>query len=436
MPSKSIAYQASWLLGAQVTSLAFGAVFGIVTARVLGPSGKGVLAIAMLVPGVLALIFNLGIGIANTYFTGQGRFSPGDLSKNSLLIGLGLGVVASLGFIALLPVVGARFFPHIGFGFLILGATMVPMGIVNEYLAAILLGLQRIKELAIYRVGVSVLTLIVLLALLSFRIWGALLAVFIGNLGAFIYLCLTFSKGVLAKGQKPFFSVLRETVGYGVRGHLGNVMQFLNYRLDSFLVNYFLSPYYVGIYSVAVTIGELIWLLPNAVSQSLFAQTSASLSNTANLRTPILFRQILIISSISCIMLIVFAKYLIPILYGDKFKPSILPLLWLLPGIFSLSLSKILSGDLSGRGKVILGSYASLISFIVTIILDFILIPRHGVIGASIASSISYTINMLTLLLCFTIISKVKLTKLLRYTSSDILPIKRFQSLNDIRIIP
>ena len=63
---------------------------------------------------------------------------------------------------------------------------------------------------------------------------------------------------------------------------------------------------------------------------------------------------------------------------------------FLLPGIVFLSVANILANYFSGKGSPEIGAYSSFIALIATIIFDFLLIPKYGIIGASIASSISY----------------------------------------------
>ena len=67
---------------------------------------------------------------------------------------------------------------------------------------------------------------------------------------------------------------------------MGNVLQFFNYRLDLFLVNYFLGPSGVGIYTVAVSMGEMLWYLPNAVSFVIFPKAANTSKEAMNRFTP------------------------------------------------------------------------------------------------------------------------------------------------------
>ena len=51
----------------------------ILIARVLGPEGKGVIAIVFLLPSMIAAMGSLGIGAAHIFFMGQRKFSKIDL---------------------------------------------------------------------------------------------------------------------------------------------------------------------------------------------------------------------------------------------------------------------------------------------------------------------------------------------------------------------
>ena len=62
----------------------------------------------------------------------------------------------------------------------------------------------------------------------------------------------------------------------------------------------------------------------------------------------------------------------------------------MLPGIIALAGSTVLSGDLMARGKPSYTSTASAIGMVLTVILNFILVPLWGIGGAAISSSVVY----------------------------------------------
>ncbi len=135
---------------------------------------------------------------------------------------------------------------------------------------------------------------------------------------------------------------------------------------------------------------ELIWYIPNAVSGALFPKISTLDPKTANQLTSRTCRQVLLITLVSAVGFSLIGPILIPWVYTDKFQGSVPPFLWLLPGIVGMSISKVISADLAGRGKPQYATYTSTITVLGTIILDIALIPAYGIVGAAIASSIVY----------------------------------------------
>ena len=62
-------------------------------------------------------------------------------------------------------------------------------------------------------------------------------------------------------------NVLRQLLGFGLKGYVANLLMFFNYRLDSLIVNALLGVASVGIYSIAVAIAEVIWNVAGALQR-------------------------------------------------------------------------------------------------------------------------------------------------------------------------
>jgi O-antigen/teichoic acid export membrane protein len=168
------------------------------------------------------------------------------------------------------------------------------------------------------------------------------------------------------------------------------VLQFFNYRLDAFLVNFFLGPAGVGIYSVSVALAEMLWYLPNAVSFVIFPRAARTRPEAMNAFTPRVFRTTLALTALGGLALAALGRTLIVLIYGEAFAPAYGPLLALLPGVVLLGGAKVLTNEIAGRGHPQYNSMASALGLGLTIFLDLLLIPRFGVLGAAIASSLAY----------------------------------------------
>jgi len=122
---------------------------------------------------------------------------------------------------------------------------------------------------------------------------------------------------------------------------------------------------------------------------------------------------------VASLFLAILAQPLIKILFGVNFSPSVLPLLILLPGIIAFGIGGVLAADLSGRGRPEFAFYSSFACLIVNIILNIIFIPKWGIGGAALASSISYWIDTLIILLVFLKISQKSLSEILIIKKED-----------------
>lgn len=68
---------------------------------------------------------------------------------------------------------------------------------------------------------------------------------------------------------------LRRSVSFGLKGYAANAMQFLNHRLDLFIVSAAVGAAAVGQLAVAIAVTSVLLLLPQALSDVLFPRVAA-----------------------------------------------------------------------------------------------------------------------------------------------------------------
>jgi len=73
-----------------------GTIINIIIARTLGPTGKGIYVLVILVTSMLFTFGNLGITSSVIYFTGKKSYELKQIVSNVLSIGLIMGTVLSL----------------------------------------------------------------------------------------------------------------------------------------------------------------------------------------------------------------------------------------------------------------------------------------------------------------------------------------------------
>ncbi|MBC7220188.1 flippase [Candidatus Bipolaricaulota bacterium] len=385
--------------GSGVLNLLVGVGTSVILARVLGPEGRGIYALAALLPSLIVTFGNLGIGPATVYYVARGEFRRQEILGNNVLLSLGVGGIGILTGLIVILFFREIVFPGVLPGYLLLALALVPVEVFFSYVRYVLLGAQRIKEFNYVQIAQSVLFLgFIALALLGLKaeVTGAILA---GLITWLVVDALVFRLAKTVAGGidlKPNASYMKRTTTYGVQAHLSNILGFLNYRVDMFLVNGFLGPVAVGLYAVGVGLVEKLWMISQAASTVLFPRVAAETDEQRRREfTPLVARTVLWTTALGALALALLSRWIVLLLYSEAFLPAVGALQALLVGIVALSAGRVLSNDIAGRGRPGLNIYTGVAAVATNVILNIIWIPRYGIAGAAWASTASYTLSFL-----------------------------------------
>ncbi|RKY82858.1 hypothetical protein DRQ11_13920 [candidate division KSB1 bacterium] len=136
--------------------------------------------------------------------------------------------------------------------------------------------------------------------------------------------------------------------------------------------------------------------------------------------TPLVARNTLLITMLGAFVVFLLAKWLILLLYSEKYLPSVEPLQILLIGIVAISISRVLTNDIDARGKPMINTYITLVALIANITLNVIFIPKYGVIGAGWATSLTYALNSVIKILVYCKLSGNFVSDVILFKKSDI----------------
>jgi O-antigen/teichoic acid export membrane protein len=394
---KSFKSQISSTLQSTLLVSIIGFLTTILISRVLGVELRGEFTFLTTLPSIIVTLGRFGFAHSIVY-----NINVSDKNK-VIYTSFFISIIAGL-ILMLLTLLGIKLFSfqtleNIKFEHLIISSALIPLFFISDVLFGSLQGLQKIHfRNKIYTLQ-AFLTLILSL----------IVAYFFGNNGlpffllasAFSYLVVIFL-GIYNIGVDYFFShsffcvkTLKELFNYGIKAHFGNIFKQLSYRVDVLIIAYFLPIKELGLYAVAVTFSELVWKIPDAIGFVLLPTVSAmkkenSYEITAKASRVILFPMLLV-----CLFVFAFNEYFIELLFGNDFIDAKSCVRFLLPGTFCFSIWKIFVNDLIARGKAVIYSYSSAISAIVIVVLDLALVPKFGIIGASMASSFGYVVATL-----------------------------------------
>jgi O-antigen/teichoic acid export membrane protein len=392
-------------------------LLGVLTARYLGADGKGRFNVVYYAVGLLSIIFSLRLQRSFIYYLSKNKELLGEIISTSFLVG-----AFSIFCIFLFPILFHDFFYEtLVRGIDINLLTLVFLGAsvyLWNLLIALYAGLQLFKVRAFF-MGASCLLKSALVILTMGRLQGDLDSLFLimGVVETIVYTILILFLLPRTKSFRINPATFLKMFKYGLASFPGMVSDLITLRIDVFFVNFFVGASQVGIYTVAISIANMLLYIPAAMKSVLMPYIARQGNKEI---TPRLSRLlILVLTALAFVMIPVVWVALVPI-YGIEFSYSRTLFLVLLPGTIFWGVFSLLSSDLEGRGLPWKASTISMASAVMTIILDIALIPLLGALGAAVVSSITYAFSMLLAVVLYRRLTGVSTTDILIPKTEDI----------------
>ncbi|HTY43798.1 MAG TPA: flippase [Patescibacteria group bacterium] len=174
-------------------------------------------------------------------------------------------------------------------------------------------------------------------------------------------------------------------------------------NIDSYTIGYFKDAFSVGIYNSAFFIAGFMSLVPMLFTRLFFPLVTREFSKKNFELIKELSKQvqkwIFIVNLPIFLLLFIFPGAFINVLFGAQYITADSSLRLLAVAFFFSSLTVIFSNLLSmiGKSKIIFLNYLAM--SVINLILDIILVPRYGILGAAFASMTSYIIFTLVFFL-------------------------------------
>lgn len=366
-----------------------------VAARI-SPEAQGVFALFTSVEGVLLALLS-GFGIALTRRVSHHGERPRAWIGAMVLACVAIGLVASLGLWWAARQAGEAY------RWLWLLALAAPLLLLSPNLAGWWLGQGRMAPMARVSLAPPVLTL-VLLALAWWAGWSGVAPV----LGAWVAakavvaVALLFVFWRAALLARPDFTALGADAGFIATIGLTNLIGLLNYRVGLFVVENELGLAATGVYSIAVVVAELLWFVSGSLTQAVYgrighpdgAQAAATAARVARLGVGLLLGV--------APLLWLLAWLLLPLVLGEPYRASLLPLALLLPGALLFGGASALSAWFTNHaGRPLVPAGVAALSLVVNGGLAWVLVPRLGAAGAALAASAAYAATVVALAALF-----------------------------------
>lgn len=396
-------------LASRLAAVALGLALTLYTAR-LGPASQGAFALFVAVEAVLlALVSGFGVAIARQL--SHHREHPRDLVGATVLACLGLGLVAGSGLWAASRIAGPAYVT------LVWLAWAAPVMFLPGNLSGLWLGRSRMTGLTVLMLAPPVLTLAGI-GLSHVVGLGASLAAVLAS-WAFARLVVGLGAATAA-GQGGWVGPLRAAP---LRPHLRfvavigltNLVSLLNYRVDLFLVEHFLDLSATGVYSIAVAVAELLWLVSSAVTTAAYARIGQPDREAAIALTLRAMQGSVLLLLVLSPVLWGAAWWLVPPLLGEAYRPAMPALAILLPGVALYGAASALSAWFTNHaGRPQVPAALAALSLAVNLGVSWVAIPRLGLVGGAWATTLSYGLTMGVAALWFARAAGVPLSRVLR----------------------
>lgn len=360
--------------------LSFGLV--IYSTNMWGSEGKGSISIVIANAAIVGFFSNIFAGSTISYFASKYKTEKVLLYAYlwSIIVGITISIVFSF------YIQGEYLFYLIG------------ISVFSSLLSAninLFVGRKNIHMFNLYTILQQAIHILFIVALIYFLKITAVTTFFIAQISCYGLLFLISSFQLLSKCDFSDIGfskiVLKDMFEYGWKSQLSAFIQFLNYRLSFYFLEYFEGIAYVGIFSIGVTFSEAIWTLSRSIAVILYSDiiNNKNAENAVE-KTRASLKITFLITLVFVIGVLIVPSQIYVIIFGKDFYQTKEIILLLSPGIMAIAVSNIIGYYFSAINSLGILNIKSLAGLFITIAFSFYAIPRWGIYGACIVTTISY----------------------------------------------
>jgi O-antigen/teichoic acid export membrane protein len=379
---------------------------GVVVARALGPALRAQYALTFALGSGTWVLIHLSLPEATGRLLARREASLTELTPilyaASLVLGaLGLGIVLTVGLLT-----RTSLLQHASSGAIVCGALIVPLMLVQQMSVGLL---TRLGALAVYgwiSAGSGLLQL-VLVAVLAFTVSvtpeNALAAAVVALSVRAIAMALAVARHTGMRGLVPGGSpqLVWRVLKIGFVLHPAYVALALTLRIDLFLVSIFSDARSVGLYSLASSLAEILFLASWTMTESALKRQTEMDEAAAATYTLWVARQVLAVTLICAVVAAVLVYPTVDLIYGSAWLASVPPLLILTVGAIAIALEGPVRIMMIRMVSPSVIARAAGAGFVSNVLLNVAMIPTLGINGAALASVISYWLYLQLLLRSF-----------------------------------
>jgi enterobacterial common antigen flippase len=388
-----------------ILALNFGT--GVITARALGPDGRGVLAAVVMWPQLAAYVLTLGLPASLLYNLKQRPTQARELFWTAITLSVALGGIAAIAGAALLPSWLATYPPHVVRAAQTL-TMFAPFSLLSLVLTA---ALQARDEFGAYNAARAFTPLVALILLgacvmtVGLTPLRAATMVVIAGIPAVIWLLLRF-RHRYSRGSSDAMVAARPLLSYGARVYGSDLLQALLAYIDRAIVVAIFAPSLMGLYVVAATLAQTLMMFSTAAASVVFAKAAGRPTSEV---VPLAGRALRVSIAITVLTTGVAAfagPFALRLVYGPEYLAAATAFRILLADVVLRGACWILMQAFLATGRPGLVSALQGIALVVRVALLFLLAGRHGPSGAAVALLLSTAVQLAVTVGAFPLVLK------------------------------
>jgi len=382
---------------AQLTTAVFTAGVTLYLVRALGPESFGELALVLSVGGISLVVADAAIAQSTGRYAAVA--ADGDPERIAAIVsaGLRLKLALSLGAAVVLvtladPIARAYGEPAMAWSLRLIALSVVTESVMLLWLVAF----QALRRLSInvrlYLVeSLAEAAAIVTLVTLGFGVAGAVLGrglgYTVGAIAGAVLLTRMLGRRLSLRGDKPN----RRQIATYARPLFVSTSIYSTYsQVDVQLIGALLNRSLVGIYAAPMRIIILLGYPGQALAGAVSPRMSGPDPEVGAFNSAL--RWLLIYQTMLMAPVILWAEPICVVLLGADYRESGVVLAAMAPFLFLNGMSALISTTVNYLGHARRRIPIVMLSLVINVVLDLILLPTIGVVGAAIGTSVSYLV--------------------------------------------
>jgi O-antigen/teichoic acid export membrane protein len=179
---------------------------------------------------------------------------------------------------------------------------------------------------------------------------------------------------------------------YSMYAFVANLLFLGMTRVDYFFIRYNGTADDLGNYIQVSKIAQLFFILPAMLSTVLFPFVASGTQPELKKNINRFSTKLLVLYAGACLIIAASGYWLFPWVFGPSFSKMYVAFLLLIPGILAMSGLYPYTAYFAGEDRIRVNITGSFLAFTFILLADYLFIPKYGINGAALISSIGYFI--------------------------------------------